>query len=251
VTIYCYDGSFAGFITVLACCGESGECPADITRNVPAQRGLFCEVSMVETDWWGYGRFLEKIARVISRHALRNAYHAFLSEDAGIEMAIHRYLSLGLLEGRRLDALLADKRVRPVHKAARKVRNEAHRMKGFVRFREVRHGFFYAALQPDCRIFTLIAPHFCTRFSDQNWVIHDMGRKEAVFHDASRQQWAVAGTDLALEPEYTDREMFYCELWRRYFSEAAIAERHNPALQKHMLPLKYRKYLVEMENGGP
>jgi probable DNA metabolism protein len=247
-TIYCYDGTFEGLLTTLAVIGEIEDAPADITRARPAQVGLFCNVAEVETEADKSGLFLEKIEKEISLHALRNVHHAFLAETAGIEMAIYRYLALGRREGRRLDGMLANDNVLPVHQAARRVKSEAYRMKGFVRFREVRQGLFYAPLGPDYRILSLIAPHFAARFSDQNWVIHDVGRREGIIHDGSRRQWVIIEMDLVHDPYYTDNELFFSELWQRYFARSAIAARLNPKLQKSRLPLKHRKYLVEMEN---
>ncbi len=248
--IYHYDGTFEGFLTTLHTIYETGETPADISGTPPRQAGLFCGAAEVETDAEKCAMFHQWIEREISPHALRNAHHAFLSETAGVEMAIYRYLELGRRMGKRLDGLLADGRVLPVHRAARKTRGEAYRMKGFVRFREVREGFYYAPLAPDCRILSLIAPHFADRFADQCWIIHDVRRGEGIIHDASRRRWLPVTLDLLQDPAYAQRELFFSELWRRYFAGAAVAERLNPVLQKSRLPLKHRKYLVEME-GEP
>ncbi len=247
MTIYHYDGTFDGLLTTLAIIGEGGEEPAGICRNGPAQGMLLCAVTEVETDYGKCDRYRARIVRFISAHALRNAYHAFLADTAGVEMAIYRYLALGLREGMQLDNMLADERVLTVHKTARKVRGEAYRMKGFVRFREVRQGLYYAPLEPDHRILALVAPHFAARFADQNWIIHDLKRSEGIIHDASRHLWTAVSMDIDHEPSYTEQELFFSFLWPRYFKRAAISERLNPALQKNRLPLKHRKYLVEME----
>ncbi len=247
MTIYHYDGTFEGLLTTIAIIWERGEKHADICRQMPLQWGLFCVRTEVETDYEKCGQYRTKIEREISAHALRNAHHAFLAETAGVEMAIYHYLTLGMREGKRLDGMLANDRVLAVHKAARKVRGEAYRMKGFVRFREVRQGFYYAPLEPEHRILALVAPHFATRFADQNWIIHDLKRSEGIIHDASRHQWVAVSMDIDHEPSYTEQELFFSFLWQRYFKRAAISERLNPALQKNRLPLKHRKLLVEME----
>ncbi|HEX9022435.1 MAG TPA: TIGR03915 family putative DNA repair protein [Geobacteraceae bacterium] len=246
-TIYHYDGSFAGLLTTLHIIRESGQSPADITRTLPRQGGLFCHVPHVQTDGERSARLLEKISGRISPRALGNVYHAFLSETSDVEMAICRYLELGWREGKHLDGRLADERVLAVHRAARKVRGEAYRMKGFVRFRQVPEGFYYAPLEPECRVLPLIAPHFATRFADQSWVIHDIARGEGIIHDACRRQWLIVPLELACRPQYSEGEKLFSTLWQRYFTGVAIAERLNPVLQRSRLPLKHRKYLVEME----
>ena len=52
---------------------------------------------------------------------------------------------------------------------------------------------------------------------------------------------------LLRNPDFTSDERFYKDLWKKYFTRLAVKERFNPVLQSQHLPLKYRKYLVEME----
>jgi len=160
-------------------------------------------------------------------------------------MLLHRYLRLGWREGRRLDSLLSHESVLPVHRLARRVRHEAHRMKGFVRFREVREGFYYAALEPDYRVISLMAPHFADRFFDQHWLIHDVRKNRGIVHEARRNGWEEVALELTGAPVMSEREEWFQSLWRRYFDRLAIAERYNPRLQQSKVPLKYRRYLVE------
>ncbi|KAF0219637.1 MAG: hypothetical protein FD174_1892 [Geobacteraceae bacterium] len=246
MTIYTYDGTFEGFLTALATAWERGEKPVEITRTPLLQRGLFSELVDIETAPERALGFFDDIAVKISPFACRTLYHAFLSDAAGMEMDLFRYLELGWRVGRRFDSLLTREEVLPVHRLARKVVHETHRMKGFVRFKQTREGFYYAQLEPDHRILPLIAPHFSERFSDQNWIIHDIRRGEAIIHDAARKKWVPVEMDLCGTPEFTAKERLCQELWKRYFDRIAIEERKNPRLQGSKLPLKYRKHLVEV-----
>ena len=45
---------------------------------------------------------------------------------------------------------------------------------------------------------------------------------------------------------YSDTDKQYEDLWVKFFETIAIKERVNERLQMNMLPLKYRKYLPEM-----
>ena len=108
--------------------------------------------------------------------------------------------------------MLADVRVAPVHRLAQRVGREAHRMLGFVRFREVREGFYYAPLEPDHHVLPLIASHFADRFSDQHWVIHDLRRGRGIVHDANRREWLLTGLALCAGPEFSARELDFQEL---------------------------------------
>jgi probable DNA metabolism protein len=120
-------------------------------------------------------------------------------------------------------------------------------MKGFVRFRLVREGFYYARLEPDHNVLPLIAPHFADRFSDQDWIIHDLRRGMAIVHDVARKQRVTADLDLLENPDFSDGEKLYQDLWKKYFTRIAVEERFNPGLQRQNLPFKYRRNLVEIE----
>ncbi|GFE57681.1 TIGR03915 family putative DNA repair protein [Geobacter sp. AOG1] len=245
MTCYLYDGTFEGVLTVLALVREAGEEPNSIGTTAPAQAGLFAAIVRVETNEEVAERLLDEIGRRLSPATAAHLYHAFLSETEGVEMHLHRYLRLGWREGRRLDSLLSHESVLPVHQLARRVRHEAHRMKGFVRFRKVREGFYYAALEPDHRVLSLMAPHFADRFFDQHWVIHDVRRNLAIVHAARREGWEEVSLELTGAPVMSEREEWFQSLWRRYFDRLAIAARHNPRLQQSKVPLKYRRHLVE------
>lgn len=245
MAVFLYDGSFEGFLTVLERLFTAKEKPGDISSHPPLHADLFHPPITVETDGETADVFLAQVGHRISREAQRTLYHAFLSEAEGMEMALYRWLELGFCSGRRVERLLSHDRVLPVIRLVRKVRAEAHRLKGFVRFREVNGGFWYASLSPDHAVLTLIAPHFARRFSDQNWVIHDLKRGMAAVHDAGRKEWTTVSLDLTGEPEASEREVLCSELWKRYFVGVTVEERMNRKLQNQHVPRRYRRHLTE------
>lgn len=245
MTIYRYDGTFEGFLTAVVAAWERGARPDAITRSVPPQGDLFQEVAEIATAADAFDRFDGATAGMLSPFTLRAAWHAFLAEAPGGELAVFRYLELGRRVGKSLDGMLAHELVAPVHRLAQRLRSEAHRLKGFLRFRETAAGFFYARFESDGNVLPLLAPHFAERLTDQYWIIHDLRRSVAALHDAQRREWALTKLELAGAPEFSRAEELCTELWRRYFTRAAIVERASPGLQQQKVPLKYRKHLVE------
>lgn len=244
---YRYDGSWEGLLTVLALVRADGAAPLRISRDEPSQEGLFSRTVTVATNLKAADSFLATIRQRLGPSVARHTFLVYLSEDAEAELLICRYLELGWEVGKGLDGLLADHRVQPVQRLARAVGREAHRLKGFVRFREVTDGFYYAAVAPEYRVLPLLGRHFVERFRDQCWVIHDHRRSEALLHDADHLAWGLANLDLVDAPHYTDREEAFTDLWRRYFARLAVAERLNPRLQQQKVPLKYREFLPEFK----
>lgn len=242
---FIYDGTFNGFLTVLARTEGQWSDIAGFERTAPTQQELFSFAETVATDREMATALYEAVGKRVSSHAREVLHHAFLSGAHEVEMLLLRYLELALAVGRRVDDMLADERVQAVHRLAARVRQEAHRMKGFVRFMEVAGGFFYARMEPDNDILPLIMPHFADRFGDRHWLIHDLRRRKGGIYDPVRGRWIVTALDLHADPQATVAEEACARLWQRYFERLAVEERRNLKLQQSKVPQKYRRYLTE------
>ena len=245
-----YDGSFEGFLCAVADCLERGEGePGFVSDGADHVVGLFDgDVREVLTVRDTALQFRNRFVETVSREAFASARYAYHSQKEGIEQMLWRYLLLGLEVGQRLAGMLAMEPVFSVNRIARKVSHEAHKYKGFVRFRGIEAGFLYARIEPKADILALIAPHFVARVGDRPWMIHDLGRCQAALYDLG--SWRlIRDIELTAEPHLTAAEQDYSALWQRYFQRHAIAERHNPGLQRKHVPLRYRKHLTEF--SGP
>ena len=246
MSTYRYDGSFEGFLCAVDYCLEIGDAQPEFIRDGDVHAvGLFAgEVREVATVRERAVAFRKRFVEAVSQEAFATARYAFHSQNAGIELLLWRYLTLGLQTGRRMCLMLAEEPVHSVNRIARHVSHEAHKYKGFVRFREVEAGFLYARIEPEADILSFIAPHFVGRVGDRPWMIHDLCRKQAALYDLT--SWRlVRDIELTAEPALTATEQDYTSLWQRYFQRHAIIERHNPKLQQKHVPLRYRKHLTE------
>jgi probable DNA metabolism protein len=243
---YAYEGDFEGFLCAMVASLENGDGQPEFVRDTDAaEAGLFsgelCQVPAVREVVLA---FRSRFVAAVSREAFATARYAFHSGKVGIERLLWRYLLLGLEQGRLLEGMLTVEPVWSVNRVAQHVSHEAHKFKGFVRFREVTEGFLYASIEPEANVLPLIAPHFVERVGDRPWMIHDLRRRQAAVFDL-RSLRLVSGIELSAEPRCSDAESDYAALWQRYFRHHAIAERHNPKLQQKHVPLRYRKHLVE------
>lgn len=245
MTTFIYDGTFSGFLTVVAKTAGRWREVSAFEREAPSQQGLFSVAETVAADSGIAAELYKTVGRRVSRQARETVHHAFLSGAEGVEMLLLRYLELALAVGGKVDDMLADERVAAVHRLAARVRQEAHRMKGFVRFMEVTEGFFYARIEPDYDILPLVMPHFAARFGDRHWLIHDLRRKKGGMFDPLRREWIVTAMDLHADPLATAAEEACSRLWQRYFDRLAVGERTNLKLQRAKVPKKYRRHLTE------
>jgi probable DNA metabolism protein len=246
MTVYRYDGSFEGFLCAVTVCLDLGDIhPEFMVDGADGVIGLFVgDIHEVATVREAALEFRKRFIGTVSQEAFATARYAFHSQKAGIELLVWRYLILGLDVGGRLCGMLAEEPVHSVNRIARQVSYEAHKYKGFVRFREVEAGFLYAQIEPEADILPFIAPHFVGRVGDRPWMIHDLRRNQAAIFDL--QSWRlVVDIELTADPGITVAEQDYAALWQRYFQRHAIAERHNPKLQQKHVPLRYRKHLTE------
>lgn len=242
---YRYDGSYAGLLSVLQRCFAWNEVPEDINRKALDQADLFCQIVEVATEPPSARRLLSRVRCELGREVERNLRHAWLSEAVGVEVDLFRYLQLGWQLGPALDEHIACSEVARVHGWALKVRREAHRLKGLVRFRRTADGLYYAPLEPDHFILPLLGGHFADRLAGERWLIHDRRRGCGLLGEGGR--WTLAVLELHAEPQLTAEELCWQGLWQQFFRQIAIAERANPRQQRQCMPMKYWKYLVEME----
>jgi len=120
------------------------------------------------------------------------------------------------------------------------VRRDSHKMKAFVRFREVpgEQDAFIAWFEPDHLIVDRVAPFFARRFTGMRWAILTPSRSvrwdgHVLTFGPGRTQ-ADAPTDDARE-----------ELWRTYYANIFNPARLNTRMMQQEMPAKYWKHLPE------
>jgi probable DNA metabolism protein len=133
---------------------------------------------------------------------------------------------------------------------------EGHRLIQFARFQKTVDGTYFAPLEPQFNTLPLAIHHFCDRFSDEKFLIYDMKRHYGFYYDMLHVS-EVTLTDEEerikngqLREEFADEnESKYQQLWRSYYKTIAIKERLNPRKQRGDMPVRYWKYLTEVNEG--
>jgi len=246
---YLYDGTPIGLLTALAAAiEEDGGGEAEIFPPGPGP-GLFTQARRVPADPGRAAALLRYLAAHLPPEILAELFPAFFAGESGAGMTILDYLRLLLRTGGGAAEDWGDERVRRARLLARRVRHEVHRLHGFIRFRRLADGTYYAAVSPDHAVLPLLAPHFAARFADQRWLIHDTKRNSGLYYDGRRVCFlpAVEGTPGrpgGLPP--SEGEEIYERLFREYFRRIAVPERRNERLQRQRVPLRYRRNMVEM-----
>jgi probable DNA metabolism protein len=181
----------------------------------------------------------------------RRLFEAFLAGETGLATAIYRFL-LDALPGRsnrKGEAHLAAHI--DIGKLSRKVRQEAHRMKGFVRFEQTADDRYLALVAPRYDVLPLVRRHFEKRFADQAWIIYDTQRNYGLCYDRHRtRELTLDANELkTIRSDPSASERLSQTLWQRYFAAVNIAQRANPRLHLSKLPRRYWRYLTEKKKG--
>ena len=195
----------------------------------------------------------EKVARTLRGRFGAECYEQIClalssrQEDKG--QAVYRTVVEGL-SGRvrgNLMAHLGNPYVARVFELARAAGNESHHLLGFLRFSETKNGLLFARISPKNNVLAHMMPHFADRFPGEDFVILDEGRRLYGVHPA-RGEWFLAvreeGAGLP-DPELSDEERRMQELFRFFCRKIMIKERENSALQRQLLPYRFRDYMTE------
>lgn len=239
---YLYDGTFPGLLTALYEAFYSSKAPDKILRKTDYKDNLFAEKVNIRTDQNKADKVYNAIKKKISSPSLKIVYYSFLSELKDVEILIYYYLKLGFKMGSKVENYIIDEKILKLVQVRDKVARERHRLLGLIRFRKLNKQLFYAPIEPDYNIVTLLAPHFSSRLPDQNWIIHDLKREIAVIYN--QREWVLTGLSKR-EVMYDQEELFYQDLWREFFNSIVIKNRKNSSLQRQFMPKRYWKYLIE------
>lgn len=211
------------------------------------QAELFCTYVHVETDTEKAHKVMRSIQKKISSEAFRQVYLAAMSFEPDRLDAIYRFLLIGFACGHTATGQLAHPAVMRLFELSRKVSRESNYFYEFARFSCVAGQIYVAHIEPKCNVLALCARHFEDRMPSENWMMVDDNRRIAAVHPKDQPLYMTdlspAVLELLCKTEAThDR---YTDLWQEFFHATSIDARRNPACQRNLMPLWYRKHVTE------
>ena len=243
MTDYLYDGTFEGLLTCIHHHYYTDKATG-IYHRENYQSSMLGGYMDVETDEEKAVRVYEAIEKKISSYDLKRIYKAYLSNDPDKEIKILKYVALGFQKGSAVSMLHGNPVVFDIQSIEKKISVEKERMLQFVRFSVMEDDVLYAEIEPDNDVLELLHTHFCDRFRNDPFIIHDIRRSKAMF--AFRGKWYISEFRQEDVPQLSHEEKEYRALWKNYFENIAIRERINPRCQKSFMPVRYWKHLTEV-----
>ena len=250
MTILSYDNTFEGFLTAVFEIFEFKYLNPKIIKSSEIQQNLFTKPIAIITNIEKSDRVIKKLNTQIQSDGVRCLIYAFLSEKEGVEDDLFKVIQYGV-QHPTLNVMknFSNESVLRVVQLTKSVGREKHRMEAFIRFELLKDDIYFAKIDPDFDLLTLIIRHFKNRYQDQKWLIYDLRRKYGVFYDLKEVEIISLDLDKKLLEKnseiYSDVEIEYQKLWWEYFDHTNIKERKNTKLHLQHVPKRYWKYLTE------
>lgn len=247
--VYLCDGSFEGLLSAVH---ETWYNRADSVINIlpglPAQPDFLITYKPIETDEDKAARVFDAIRDKISANAASLVMMCWFSGRPDAGRNIISYLRLGFSVGAIVDQMVTHRAVKPLHEAAARVGREAHKLTGLLRFYRTKQDWYCSIIEPETFVLPILGDHFAQRLADSRFMIYDKGREVSVAFNGGKM--ALVAGRLVEAAEMCEEEALYQQMWRRYFDTLAIENRLNPKLQRHNMPVRYWKHLVENPYGA-
>ncbi len=243
--IYCYDGSFNGFL-----CGvfESFLChelPFDLRPPQRDEPTLY-PLREIVTDAAMAQRVLRSFRPKLGAKAEQMIMRDFLSGREDKEILLLRFLHFAYDIGPGAIQMMGHPDVAPMYEMARSLDWEVDKFQGFVRFEE-NDGMLGAVIHPKNHILPLIQGHFCARLPEENFVIYDATHSEALLYKEHHAELLVLDSPLALPPP-DKKEAEYQQLWKRFYDTLAIESRRNERCRQTHCPKRFWSDLTELRD---
>lgn len=245
-SVYLYKGDFNNLISLVVELIKRRIVPNEIKEIDKYENKLLDEVIFLEIkEPYQNIKLLDKY---LSNRIMRSVYYTFLSDNNNKEIIIYHFIKYALVYKesvygyRRIDC------VNDMIKLMKKVSGEAHKLKGFLRFKELKNHVLYGVINPTNNVIEILAYHFQKRLKNEYWMIKDENRKIYAIYDKTKVTFMNEEEIVALNLVFDDDEKEMEELWKTFFKTVAIKDRENKKCQQNFMPKKYWKNIIEMED---
>lgn len=249
MSVVVYDGTFEGFLTLLAVLFPE-ERPLEGLRVQnerlgPAEGDLFAEHIPTKPEL--ARAFYGQLKQMLPREFWQKLPLLYLCNQAQVEIPLLWVLRESLKRPS-IWKDLTNEHTLHLYRAERAFHRERHRWLGLLRFVELENRLLFARFEPSLNVLPQLARHFTRRFPNENFLIFDSRRKLLFAFEQKRE--ALFWVD-DLKISALPQEDPFAQLWQTYFTEIAVPERKSYTRQRGKLPLRVRPFLTEFWSEKP
>ncbi len=236
-----YDKSFLGLLSAIWYVLEQKINPSAISFK--EQLFPFFKEISIKTDEKKATRLINALDKRIFSGISSKIKLIFLSDREDKELLILEYIRFGLKNGKKTEKMIACEPVLSAEKTVKSVLNEAHRIKGFLRFSE-HSGILAAECEPNASVLPLVANHFSNRYHKERFIIYDKKHETVLISDEGKISFFE--TENFSFPTASPEEKAYRILWKEFYDTVCIEERKNEKCRITHLPKRFWGNLTEM-----
>lgn len=252
MTLFIYDSSFEGLLTALFDAYSRKEFPERLVcRDEPPP--LFTDsLHEVVTDQAKAGRVWKAFRSHLPHRVCNMIRHVWLSEIAGIDERLMRYMRHIVDSGYRSYDDFTDRETIELRRIATEVAHEGERLRQFIRFSKAADGSYFAPVAPKYNALLLAVEYLCDRFADQTWLVYDISRRYGYYYDQGQASEVTLEDDTHLlhglpEGMKDTAEDSFEAMWREYLTSLTIKERLNPRLQRKNMPQRFWRFMPDKQ----
>lgn len=212
---------------------------------------LFCTYRDTPPDAGKAGKVIRTLRRRLGEEVYECLCYAMASREPDKAEAVYKTIVAGLSmkEGHRALDKVTDPYVARCFDLKRNVGSEIHRELEFLRFQELESGVLLAKIHPKNDVLMYLGPHFSDRLPLENFLIYDISRRKALFHEREKDWYMMDALELdgEMAGRISTEEEYYQDLFRMFCRTIAIESRENRALQRQFLPLYFRDLMPEFQ----
>lgn len=245
-----YDGSLEGLFCTIFDAYTSKIFPKILIKPDDIPPLLATEIYEVITESDHAQRVFTGLRKKLPECILSRFMYVWLSEEEQSDTLLFQFMRMVFDSKKPLFNDFSDPLMLRVENIEHKVRNEAHLMKGFIRFQKTKEAIFLGCMGPRHNILPLIIPHFRTRFGFQKFALYDEKRDYGIYYDGTTLHDILSGTISLKNGQLpseglAEEELLFQKTWKEYCKHLTIQERENKALQKRLMPRRFWNYMIE------
>lgn len=243
--IYLYDDTFISLLTLVKTLIKNKIIPLNIKNN-NYNPNLFDNV--IDLKLTIDDNIILEMKKIFGLHIFKTLYYLYLSNNNNKELLIYYFVLYSIKFKNSIFYQLNIPVISDALKTVKYVGNEAHKLKGFLRFKELTNNILYAEIAPENNVIILISQHFKERLKNEYWIIKDINHGIISIYDKNNFYLATIDDVNINDILLSDDEKEIENLWKSFYKIIGINERKNDRCRMNFMPKKYWKYILEVSD---
>lgn len=242
--VYIYEGNFMSLLNIILYLLKNNLKVENIKNEdyLPSLFETTINLSIPKDE-----KIIYQVKNAFGEYALRAMYYVFLSVEENKELIIYYFFRNAIKYRKNIMYYRNLKCVSEVIRISNYVMHESHKMKGFLRFKELEQSILYAEMEPTNDVLFLISCHFAKRLKNEFWIIKDNKRKIISVYD-KKNFYIIREEEFKLTIKRESiLEKSIEDLWKTFYKTIGIKERKNDRCRRNFMPKKYWKYITEVK----